>query len=147
MIIMFYHLQAVCIAVTALLHFFLLTTFFMMFGVGTFFFMNVTVLFYAMRITNNFNSRSRLKWIVGSAIGKLVSESSQYNLTNISLFMMACSQISSIYKKKNKDLSSKYASYRGSILIRIFFCRGIPLVIVFITLGSCWNTQYHSETL
>lgn len=86
-IIMFYHLQAVCIAVTALLHFFLLTTFFMMFGVGTFFFMNVTVLFYAMRITNNFNSRSRLKWIVGSAIGKLVSESSQYNLTNISLFI------------------------------------------------------------
>ncbi|XP_034333581.2 uncharacterized protein [Magallana gigas] len=83
--------EAVCIAVTALLHFFLLTTFFMMFGVGTFFFMNVTVLFYAMRITNNFNSRSRLKWIVGSAIG-------------------------------------------------------IPLVIVFITLGSCWNTQYHSET-
>lgn len=84
---MFYHLQAVCIAVTALLHFFLLTTFFMMFGVGTFFFMNVTVLFYAMRITNNFNSRSRLKWIVGSAIGKLVSESIQYNLTNISLFI------------------------------------------------------------
>lgn len=82
--------EAVCIAVTALLHFFLLTTFFMMFGVGTFFFMNVTVLFYAMRITNNFNSRSRLKWFVGSAIG-------------------------------------------------------IPLVIVFITLGSCWNTQYHSE--
>lgn len=59
----------------------------MMFGVGTFFFMNVTVLFYAMRITNNFNSRSRLKWIVGSAIGKLISESIQYNLTNTSLFM------------------------------------------------------------
>uniref|UniRef100_K1RKF3 Latrophilin-3 n=1 Tax=Magallana gigas TaxID=29159 RepID=K1RKF3_MAGGI len=35
--------EAVCIAVTALLHFFLLTTFFMMFGVGTFFFMNVTL--------------------------------------------------------------------------------------------------------
>lgn len=84
---MFYHLQAVCIAVTALLHFFLLTTFFMMFGVGTFFFMNVTVLFYAMHITNNFNSRSRLKWFVGSAIGKLVTVLSQSNLTNISLFM------------------------------------------------------------
>lgn len=59
--------QVLCIVITALLHFFLLLTFFMMLGVGTYFFMNVTVLFYAMHITNKFNSRSRLKWIAGSA--------------------------------------------------------------------------------
>ncbi|XP_055996543.1 uncharacterized protein LOC125683740 isoform X1 [Ostrea edulis] len=83
--------EAACVVVTALLHYLLLLTFFMMLGVGTIFFMNVTVLFYAMHITNKFNSRSRLKWILG-------------------------------------------------------FATCIPLVIVFITLGSCWNTKYHADT-
>ncbi|XP_061177713.1 uncharacterized protein LOC133186491 [Saccostrea echinata] len=82
--------EAACVVVTLFLHFFLLLTFFLMFGVGMFFFMNVTVLFYAMGIANKFNSRSRLKWILGLA---------------------TC----------------------------------IPLVIVLITLGSCWDTQYHAE--
>ncbi|XP_062591915.1 uncharacterized protein LOC134253406 [Saccostrea cucullata] len=82
--------EAACVVVTFFLHFFLLLTFFMMFGVGMFFFMNVTVLFYAMGITNKFNSRSRLKWILGLA---------------------TC----------------------------------IPLVIALITLGSCWETQYHAD--
>ncbi|XP_048781138.2 uncharacterized protein LOC125683741 [Ostrea edulis] len=84
--------EAACVVVTALLHYLLLLTFFMMLGVGTIFFMNVTVLFYAMHITNKFNSRSRLKWILGLA---------------------TC----------------------------------IPLVIVLITLGSCWNTKYHADTI
>ncbi|XP_062591908.1 uncharacterized protein LOC134253398 [Saccostrea cucullata] len=82
--------EATCAAVTFLLHFFLLLTFFLMLGVGLYHCMNVTVLFYAMAITNRFNSRSRLKLILGTT---------------------TC----------------------------------ISLVIVFLTLGSCWETQYHAE--
>ncbi|XP_061177715.1 uncharacterized protein LOC133186493 [Saccostrea echinata] len=58
--------KATCVAVTFFLHLFLLLTFFLMLGVGLYFFMNVTVLFYAMAITNRFNSRSRLKLVLGT---------------------------------------------------------------------------------
>ncbi|XP_065928644.1 adhesion G-protein coupled receptor D1-like isoform X3 [Magallana gigas] len=54
----------VCIAITATLHYLFLVTFFSMLGMGVYYFMSITVTYYAMYVANNFKSKSRGHWFL-----------------------------------------------------------------------------------
>nr|XP_022310014.1 adhesion G protein-coupled receptor L4-like [Crassostrea virginica] len=56
--------EGVCVAITALLHYLFLVTFFNMFGMGLYYFMSITVTYYAMYVANNFKSKSRIHWFL-----------------------------------------------------------------------------------
>nr|XP_022303772.1 uncharacterized protein LOC111111224 isoform X2 [Crassostrea virginica] len=59
--------EGVCVAITAILHYLFLVTFFNMLGMGLYYFMSITVTYYAMYVANNFKSKSRIHWfLVGS---------------------------------------------------------------------------------
>lgn len=51
-----------CVAITAIIHYLLLVTFFSMLGIGVYFFMSITVTYYAMYVANNFKSKPRIHW-------------------------------------------------------------------------------------
>ncbi|XP_078327322.1 uncharacterized protein LOC144623100 [Crassostrea virginica] len=53
-----------CVAITAVLHYLFLATFFNMLGMGLYYFMSITVTYYAMYVANNFKSKSRIHWIL-----------------------------------------------------------------------------------
>ncbi|XP_065928643.1 adhesion G protein-coupled receptor B1-like isoform X2 [Magallana gigas] len=56
--------KGVCIAITATLHYLFLVTFFSMLGMGVYYFMSITVTYYAMYVANNFKSKSRGHWFL-----------------------------------------------------------------------------------
>nr|XP_022291075.1 uncharacterized protein LOC111102569 isoform X2 [Crassostrea virginica] len=56
--------EGLCIGVTAVLHYLFLVTFFNMLGMGVYYFMSITVTFYAMYVANNFKSKSRIHWFL-----------------------------------------------------------------------------------
>uniref|UniRef100_A0A8W8NLF7 GAIN-B domain-containing protein n=1 Tax=Magallana gigas TaxID=29159 RepID=A0A8W8NLF7_MAGGI len=53
-----------CIATTVIIHYFFLVTFFSMLGMGVYYFMSITVTYYAMYVANNFKARSRVHWFL-----------------------------------------------------------------------------------
>uniref|UniRef100_K1PLV0 Uncharacterized protein n=1 Tax=Magallana gigas TaxID=29159 RepID=K1PLV0_MAGGI len=53
-----------CIAITAIIHYLFLVTFFSMLGMGVYYFMSITVTYYAMYVANNFKSKSRVRWFL-----------------------------------------------------------------------------------
>ncbi|XP_078329616.1 uncharacterized protein LOC111112680 [Crassostrea virginica] len=56
--------EGLCIAITAILHYLFLVTFFNMLGIGIHYFMSITVTYYAMYVANNFKSKSRVHWFL-----------------------------------------------------------------------------------
>ncbi|XP_061181184.1 adhesion G protein-coupled receptor B1-like [Saccostrea echinata] len=56
--------EVLCIAITAIIHYLFLVTFFCMVGMGVYYFMSITVTFYAMHVANNFKSKSRVHWFL-----------------------------------------------------------------------------------
>ncbi|XP_065940924.1 uncharacterized protein [Magallana gigas] len=56
--------EGVCIATTAIIHYFFLVTFFSMLGMGVYYFLSITVTYYAMYVANNFKSISRVHWFL-----------------------------------------------------------------------------------
>ncbi|XP_078333514.1 uncharacterized protein LOC111100876 isoform X4 [Crassostrea virginica] len=54
--------EGLCIAITAILHYLFLVTFFSMLGMGIYYFMSITVTYYAMSVANNFKAKSRIQW-------------------------------------------------------------------------------------
>ncbi|XP_078327321.1 uncharacterized protein LOC111115469 [Crassostrea virginica] len=56
--------EGLCVAITAVLHYLFLATFFNMLGMGLYYFMSITVTYYAMYVANNFKSKSRIHWIL-----------------------------------------------------------------------------------
>lgn len=62
--------QKVCIAITAILHYLFLVTFFNMLGLGIYYFMSITVTYYAMYVANNFKTKSRIHWFLIGVWGK-----------------------------------------------------------------------------
>ncbi|XP_078327318.1 uncharacterized protein LOC144623098 [Crassostrea virginica] len=56
--------EGLCVAITAVLHYLFLATFFNMLGMGLYYFMSITVTYYAMYVANNFKSESRIHWIL-----------------------------------------------------------------------------------
>nr|XP_034318098.1 uncharacterized protein LOC105317649 [Crassostrea gigas] len=58
-----------CIAITAIIHYLFLVTFFSMLGIGVYYFMSITVTFYAMYVANNFKSKPRIHWFLIGAWG------------------------------------------------------------------------------
>nr|XP_034316959.1 deleted in malignant brain tumors 1 protein-like isoform X6 [Crassostrea gigas] len=61
--------EILCSAVTAIIHYLFLVTFFSMLGIGVYYFMSITVTYYAMYVANNFKSRSRVHWFLLGAWG------------------------------------------------------------------------------
>ena len=64
-------LQGLCIAITAILHYLFLVTFFSMLGMGIYYFMSITVTYYAMSVANNFKAKSRIQWFLIGVWGEL----------------------------------------------------------------------------
>ncbi|XP_078327327.1 uncharacterized protein LOC111116102 isoform X2 [Crassostrea virginica] len=56
--------EGLCVAITAVLHYLFLATFFNMLGMGLYYFMSITVTYYAMYVANNFKSESRIHWFL-----------------------------------------------------------------------------------
>ncbi|XP_062593919.1 adhesion G protein-coupled receptor L3-like [Saccostrea cucullata] len=56
--------ENLCIAMTAIIHYLFLVTFFCMMGMGVYYFMSITVTYYAMHVANNFKSKSRVHWFL-----------------------------------------------------------------------------------
>uniref|UniRef100_A0A8W8NH25 Uncharacterized protein n=1 Tax=Magallana gigas TaxID=29159 RepID=A0A8W8NH25_MAGGI len=56
--------EGACIATTAIIHYLFLVTFFSMLGMGVYYFMSITVTYYAMYVANNFKSESRVHWFL-----------------------------------------------------------------------------------
>ncbi|XP_061181251.1 adhesion G-protein coupled receptor F1-like [Saccostrea echinata] len=56
--------ESLCIAITAVIHYLFLVTFFCMMGIGIYYFMSITVTYYALRVANNFKSISRVRWFL-----------------------------------------------------------------------------------
>ncbi|XP_062601622.1 adhesion G protein-coupled receptor L2-like [Saccostrea cucullata] len=56
--------EVLCIAITAIIHYLFLVTFFCMMGMGVYYFMSITVTYYAMYMANNFKSKSRVRWFL-----------------------------------------------------------------------------------
>nr|XP_022310794.1 uncharacterized protein LOC111116095 [Crassostrea virginica] len=56
--------EGLCVAITAVLHYLFLVTFFNMLGMGIYYFMSITVTYYAMYVANNFKSKSRIHWFL-----------------------------------------------------------------------------------
>uniref|UniRef100_A0A8W8I3F3 G-protein coupled receptor 133 n=1 Tax=Magallana gigas TaxID=29159 RepID=A0A8W8I3F3_MAGGI len=56
--------EAACIAITSVIHYLFLVTFFSMLGMGVYYFMSITVTYYAMYVANNFKSKSRVQWFL-----------------------------------------------------------------------------------
>ncbi|XP_061181185.1 adhesion G-protein coupled receptor D1-like [Saccostrea echinata] len=55
---------ALCIFITAVIHYLFLVTFFCMLAMGIYYFMSITVTFYAMYVANNFKSKSRVHFFL-----------------------------------------------------------------------------------
>ncbi|XP_078328117.1 uncharacterized protein LOC111115470 [Crassostrea virginica] len=64
--------EGLCVAITAVLHYLFLATFFNMLGMGLYYFMSITVTYYAMYVANNFKSKSRIHWILVGTWGKYI---------------------------------------------------------------------------
>lgn len=62
--------QRLCIGITVLIHYLFLVTFFSMLGIGVYYFMSITVTYYAMYVANNFNCESRLRWFLLGVWGR-----------------------------------------------------------------------------
>eukprot|EP00105_Crassostrea_gigas_P035831 XP_019919979.1 PREDICTED: adhesion G-protein coupled receptor G7 [Crassostrea gigas] len=58
-----------CVAITAIIHYLLLVTFFSMLGIGVYYFMSITVTYYAMYMAKNFKSKPRIHWFLIGAWG------------------------------------------------------------------------------
>ncbi|XP_048731395.2 adhesion G protein-coupled receptor L3-like [Ostrea edulis] len=56
--------EIVCTVITAVIHYLFLVTFFCMLGMGIYYFMSITVTYYAMYVANNFKSKSRVHWFL-----------------------------------------------------------------------------------
>ncbi|XP_065940926.1 adhesion G protein-coupled receptor B1-like [Magallana gigas] len=56
--------EGICIAITAIIHYLFLVTFFSMLGMGVYYFMSITVTYYVMYVANNFKARSRVHWFL-----------------------------------------------------------------------------------
>ncbi|XP_062593926.1 adhesion G protein-coupled receptor E1-like isoform X2 [Saccostrea cucullata] len=56
--------EVLCIAITAVIHYLFLVTFFCMMGMGVYYFMSITVTYYALHVANNFKSKSRVHWFL-----------------------------------------------------------------------------------
>lgn len=56
--------EGLCIGITILIHYLFLVTFFSMLGMGVYYFISITVTYYAMYVANNFKSKSRLRWFL-----------------------------------------------------------------------------------
>ncbi|XP_061181253.1 adhesion G protein-coupled receptor L2-like [Saccostrea echinata] len=56
--------EGLCIAITAIIHYLFLVTFFCMMGMGVYYFMSITVTYYALYMANNFKSKSRVHWFL-----------------------------------------------------------------------------------
>ncbi|XP_062601623.1 adhesion G protein-coupled receptor L1-like [Saccostrea cucullata] len=56
--------ESLCIAITAIIHYLFLVTFFCMMGIGIYYFMSITVTYHALRVANNFKSISRVRWFL-----------------------------------------------------------------------------------
>ncbi|XP_052693361.1 adhesion G protein-coupled receptor L3-like [Crassostrea angulata] len=61
--------EVACVAITAIIHYLFLVTFFSMLGLGVYYFMSITVTYYALHIANNFKSKSRLHLFLGGIWG------------------------------------------------------------------------------
>nr|XP_034315952.1 adhesion G protein-coupled receptor E3 isoform X2 [Crassostrea gigas] len=61
--------EGACVAITAIIHCLFLVTFFSMLGLGVYYFMSVTVTYYALYVANNFKSKSRVCWFLGGIWG------------------------------------------------------------------------------
>ncbi|XP_078332607.1 uncharacterized protein LOC111129591 isoform X3 [Crassostrea virginica] len=62
-------IEILCTAVTVIIHYLFLVTFFNMLGMGVYYFMSITVTYYAMYVANNFKSKSRIHWFLTGAWG------------------------------------------------------------------------------
>ncbi|XP_052693335.1 adhesion G protein-coupled receptor F5-like [Crassostrea angulata] len=61
--------EVACVAITAIIHYLFLVTFFSMLGLGVYYFMSITVTYYALYVANNFQSKSRVRWFLGGIWG------------------------------------------------------------------------------
>ncbi|XP_065925841.1 adhesion G protein-coupled receptor B1-like [Magallana gigas] len=61
--------EVACVAITAIIHYFFLVTFFSMLGLGVYYFMSISVTYYALYVANNFKSKSRIRWFLGGIWG------------------------------------------------------------------------------
>ncbi|XP_078332604.1 uncharacterized protein LOC111126761 isoform X2 [Crassostrea virginica] len=61
--------EGLCIAITVILHYLFLVTFFNMLGIGVYYFMSITVTYYAMHVANDFKSKSRVNLFLAGAWG------------------------------------------------------------------------------
>ncbi|XP_052693365.1 adhesion G protein-coupled receptor E3-like [Crassostrea angulata] len=61
--------EVACVAITAIIHYLFLVTFFSMLGLGVYYFMSITVTYYALYVANNFKSKSRVRWFLGGIWG------------------------------------------------------------------------------
>uniref|UniRef100_A0A8W8P2P9 Uncharacterized protein n=1 Tax=Magallana gigas TaxID=29159 RepID=A0A8W8P2P9_MAGGI len=61
--------EIACIAITAIIHYLFLVTFFSMLGLGVYYFMSITVNYYALYVGNNFKSKSRVHLFLGGIWG------------------------------------------------------------------------------
>uniref|UniRef100_A0A8W8P2Q2 Uncharacterized protein n=1 Tax=Magallana gigas TaxID=29159 RepID=A0A8W8P2Q2_MAGGI len=56
--------EVACVAITAIIHYLFLVTFFSMLGLGVYYFMSITVTYYALYVANNFKSKSRINILI-----------------------------------------------------------------------------------
>ncbi|XP_061181254.1 adhesion G protein-coupled receptor B1-like [Saccostrea echinata] len=56
--------EVLCTAITAIIHYLFLVTFFCMMGMGVYYFMSITVTYYSLYMANNFKSKSRVHWFL-----------------------------------------------------------------------------------
>ncbi|XP_065942667.1 uncharacterized protein [Magallana gigas] len=56
--------EGACIAITAIIHYLFLVTFLSMLGMAVYYFISITVTYYAMYVANNFKSKSRIQWFL-----------------------------------------------------------------------------------
>lgn len=63
--------EGACIAITAIIHYLFLVTFLSMLGMAVYYFISITVTYYAMYVANNFKSKSRIQWFLLAIWGKL----------------------------------------------------------------------------
>ena len=100
-----------CVAITAVLHYLFLATFFNMLGMGLYYFMSITVTYYAMYVANNFKSKSRIHWILAGTWGKSI-----FNHHSFFNVWWICFKVN--YYKNDFYVSYKFiiAEYKGQCI-------------------------------
>ena len=118
-----------CVAITAVLHYLFLATFLNMLGMGLYYFMSITVTYYAMYVANNFKSKSRIHWILVGTWGKYIyNQHSFFNVWWI-CFNIIIMKTTLTFRIIHHCRIQRAMYYYNGKLLNLWYCKENALLI------------------